>query len=168
MDVVGGDEVGPAAVGVLDRTEPRAELLAGGGLVVACAAVWGVTALVASASREPARRAVVRAMVPVAAGVAVAVAMESNRLTTSLQLLPSLLGDPFGEGWDLLGRAGAGLDPTPFGISGLLVLQLAVLLAGFLGGAVLLARHSARRDRKPAAGGLSVLAGASVIALASH
>jgi hypothetical protein len=150
------------------NTEPHAELLAGGGLLVACAAVWGFMSLVAATSREPVRPALVRAMVPVAAGAAIAVAMDSNRLTTSLQLLPGLLGDPFGEGWNLLGRAGAGLDAAPFGISGLLAIQLAVLLAGFLGGAMVLARHSARSDRKPAAGGLSLLAGASVIALASH
>jgi hypothetical protein len=150
------------------NTEPHAELLAGAGLVVACAATWALMALAASAAREPARRAAVRAMVPAAAGVAVAVAMDSNRLTTSLQLLPGLFGDPFGEGWDLFGRAGAGLDAAPFGISGLLAIQLAVLLAGFLAGAVLLAREVARKDRGPVAGGISLLAGASVIALASH
>jgi hypothetical protein len=150
------------------NTEPHAELLAGAGLVGSCAAVWGAMALAASASTEPARRALVRALVPAAAGLAVAVAMESNRLTTSLQLLPGLFGDPFGEGWDLLGRAGAGLDPAPFGTGGLLAVQLAVLVAGFLGGAVVLARHVARKERATAAGGISLLAGASVIALASH
>ena len=107
-------------------------------------------------------------MVPAVAGIVLAVAMESNRLTTSVQLLPGLLGDPFGSGWDLLGRAGAGLDPAPFGISGLLAIQLAALVAGFLAGAIVLARRVARQGRTPLAGGLSLLAGASVIALASH
>jgi hypothetical protein len=104
----------------------------------------------------------------VLAAVIVAVAMESNRLTTSVQLLPALLGDPFGEGWDLFGRATSGLDPAPFGISGLLVAQLAILLAGFLAGAAVLARQLPRAERRQVAGGLSLLAGASVIALASH
>jgi hypothetical protein len=107
-------------------------------------------------------------MVPVLAGVILAVAMESNRLTTSVQLLPALLGDPFGEGWDLFGRATAGLDPTPLGISGLLVAQLAILLAGFLAGAVVLGQQVPRGERRQVAGGLSLLAGASVVALASH
>ena len=122
----------------------------------------------ASTGPPRARRAVAPAMVPVLAGVIVAVAMESNRLTTSFQLLPALLGDPFGEGWDLLGRATAGLDPAPFGISGLLVAQLAILLAGFLAGAVVLGQQVPRGERRQVGGGLSLLAGASVVALASH
>jgi hypothetical protein len=150
------------------NTEPHAELLATAGLIVACAAVCGFMALVASVATRPARRALLRAMVPAVAGIVLAVAMESNRLTTSVQLLPGLLGDPFGSGWDLLGRAGAGLDPAPFDISGLLAIQLAALVAGFLAGAIVLARRVARQGRTPLAGGLSLLAGASVIALASH
>jgi hypothetical protein len=150
------------------NTEPHAELLATGGLIAACLAVYGLLALMASAGPPRARRAVAPAMVPVLAGVIVAVAMESNRLTTSVQLLPALLGDPFGEGWDLFGRATSGLDPAPFGISGLLVAQLAILLAGFLAGAAVLARQLPRAERRQVAGGLSLLAGASVIALASH
>jgi hypothetical protein len=59
-----------------------------------------------------------------------------NRFTTSLQLLPGLLGNPFGRGWDLLGEAGRGLDPAPFGDTGLVVLQLAVLAAGAMTGVV--------------------------------
>jgi hypothetical protein len=150
------------------NTEPHAELLAGGGLIAACLAVYGLLALMASTGPPRARRAVAPAMVPVLPAVIVAVAMESNRLTTSLQLLPALFGDPFGEGWDLLGRATAGLDAAPFGISGLLMVQLAILLAGFLAGAAVVARQLPRAERRQVAGGLSLLAGASVIALASH
>ena len=150
------------------NTDPHAELLATVGLIVSCAAVAGFLALVANSATPAARQALARAMVPAAAGVIIAVAMERNRLTTSLQLLPGLLGDPFGEGWDLLGRAGSGLDAAPFGVSGLLVIQLALLLAGFVGGAIVLARQVRRNERTPAAGGLSLLGGASVIALASH
>jgi hypothetical protein len=94
--------------------------------------------------------------------------MDRNRLSTSVQLLPGLVGDPLGRGWDLLGRAGAGLDPAPLGERGLLVAQLGVLLAGHLAGAVVVASSSARAARGPAAVALSILAAASVIAVASH
>jgi hypothetical protein len=150
------------------NTDPHADLLATVGLIVSCAVVAGFLVLVASAATPRARETLIRAMVPATAGVIIAVAMERNRLTTSIQLLPGLLGDPFGEGWDLLGRAGSGLDPAPLGVSGLLAVQLAVLIAGFVGGAIVLARAVRRNDRTRAAGGLSLLGGASVIALASH
>jgi hypothetical protein len=80
--------------------------------------------------------------VDAAVGVVVAAAMDSNRLTTSVQLLPALFWDSFGSGWHLLGRA--------------------------MAGAIVLARRARRGERRPAAGGLSLLAGASVIALASR
>jgi hypothetical protein len=56
--------------------------------------------------------------------------MDRNRLTTSVQLLPALIGDPFGTGWDLLGPAGPGLRLRPSGVTGLAVGQLAVLVVG--------------------------------------
>jgi hypothetical protein len=106
--------------------------------------------------------------VPALAGIVVAVAMDRNRLSTSLQLLPGLLGDPFGRGWDLFGEAGARLDPAPLGTTGLAVAQYAVLLAGHLAGAVVLARGVDRSAREPAALALSILAGVSVMALVTH
>jgi hypothetical protein len=76
--------------------------------------------------------------------------MDSNRLTTSVQLLPALFGDLFGSGWDLLGRATAGIDPTPLGITGLLVAQLAIVLARSLAGASVIALASrCRHVRMP-------------------
>jgi hypothetical protein len=53
-------------------------------------------------------------------------------------------------------------------VRGLLAAQLAVLVAGHLAGAVVLARRAAPRARAPAAVGLAILAHVSVIALASH
>ncbi len=150
------------------NTVQEAELAAAAGLAGACLAVVAMLAIMAAAAGRDARPAVARAAVPAVAGVIVAVAMESNRLFTSVQLLPGLLGDPFGEGWDLLGTAGAGLDPAPLGVKGLLAAQLAVLLAGYLAGAVVLARRVGRRERTPVAAGLAVLAGLSVIAVATH
>jgi hypothetical protein len=106
--------------------------------------------------------------VPAVAAVIVAVAMDRNRLSTSIQLLPELFGDPFGRGWDLLGGSGAGLNPAPLGERGLAAAQLAVLLAGYLVGAAVLARRLEREARAPVALLLAVLASASVIALLSH
>jgi hypothetical protein len=142
------------------NTADRASVLAALGVALSCAAV----ALLLAGSRA----AGARAAVPAVAGIVVAVALDRNRLFTSVQLLPGLLGDPFGRGWDLLGRAGEGLDPAPLGTRGLLVAQLAVLLAGHVAGAVVLARRVRRDARGPAAVALSILAFAGVVALASH
>jgi hypothetical protein len=108
------------------------------------------------------------AAVPAVAAIILAVAMERNRLSTSVQLLRGLLGDPFGRGWDLLGRAGAGLDPDPLGMTGLLAAQLVVLVAGHVAGAVVHAGRVRRRARVPGAVALAALVGASAIALVSH
>jgi hypothetical protein len=151
------------------NTARHASLVALLGVVGMCAAGAALLTGMAAASKRPgARSAVARAAVPAVAGIIVAVAMERNRLSTSIQLLPGLFGDPFGRGWDLFGRAGAGLDPEPLGTRGLLAAQLSVLLVGHLAGAVVLARGVRRAARPAGAVALAVLAGASVIALASH
>ena len=142
------------------NTADGASVLAALGVALSCAAA----ALLLAGSRA----AGVRAAVPAVAGIVVAVALDRNRLFTSVQLLPGLLGDPFGRGWDLLGRAGEGLDPAPLGTRGLLLAQLTVLLAGQVAGAVVLARSVRREARGPAAVALSILAFAGVVALASH
>ena len=149
------------------NTNEHALLLATLGVVVSCAAITGLLLWANSMDRRR-RRATAQAAVPAVAGIVLAVAMDRNRLFTSVQLLPELLGDPFGRGWDLLGAAGSGLDPTPLGVRGLLAAQLAVLLAGHLAGAVVIARRAPRRARVPAAVGLAILANVSVVALASH
>jgi hypothetical protein len=150
------------------NTADHALLLATVGVVASCSAGAVLLLWMAAVTRGGARHAGTRSAVPAVAGIIVAVAMDRNRLSTSIQLLPGLLGDPFGRGWDLLGEAGAGLDPAPFGVKGLLYAQLAVLLAGQLAGAVLLASRLAPRARVPVAAGLAVLAHASVIAIVSH
>ena len=150
------------------NTADHALLLATIGLIVSCAAGAVLFLWMAAVTRGGARQAGARSAVPAVAGIIVAVAMDRNRLSTSIQLLPGLLGDPFGRGWDLLGEAGAGLDPAPFGVKGLLYAQLALLLVGQLTGAVVLANRLAPRARIPVAAGLAVLAHASVIAIVSH
>lgn len=151
------------------NTVPDADLVAAAGLVASCAGASAVLVLAAgTAARLGARGAAARAAVPAVAGIVLAVAMDRNRLFTSVQLLPALLGDPLGRGWDLLGRAGAGLDPAPLGTRGLLLAQLAVLAAGHAIGAVVVAQRVRRRARGPIAVALAILVGAGVIAVASH
>jgi hypothetical protein len=151
------------------NTAEEADIYAAVGVVCFCAAAVGLLMLMAMAAQQLDARAVAaRAAVPAVAGIIVAVAMDQNRLSTSIQLLPQLFGDPFGRGWDLFGRSGAGLDPAPLGRAGLATAQLALLLAGYLVGAVVLARRLEREARVPVALLLAVLASASVIALVSH
>jgi hypothetical protein len=176
MEALLGALVGGVLFGAVRRSElwgdlnatDHPQLVATAGVLAACAFGAGLLLLVRSSTEQPSRAAVARAAVPATAGVIVAVALDRNRLFTSVQLLPGLIGDPFGRDWDLLGRAGAGLDPDPLGIGGLLLLQLGVLVAGYVAAAVILGRGVRRRARLPAAAGLALLAGLSVIAVASH
>jgi hypothetical protein len=121
-----------------------------------------------SGETAAARSAAVRAAVPAVAGIVLAVSIDRNRLFTSVQLLPELLGDPFGRGWDPFGRSGEPVRAAPLGVSGLLWAQLALIAAGHAVGAVVAARRVERGDRLPIALGLVVLAAASVVAVASH
>jgi hypothetical protein len=150
------------------NTVPRAGLFATLGLVASCLAVAAVLAIGASLLDPEHRPTMARAAVPAVAAIVVAVAMDRNRLFTSIQLLPALVGDPFGMGWDLLGRAGADLDPSPLGTAGLTAAQLGTILAGHLAAAVVLARQTPRGARGPAAVSLSILAGVAVLSLAAH
>ena len=153
------------------NTIEHADLAAAAGVVGAAALGAGLLLGISAVSRiesAQAGAAAARAAVPVVAGIIVAVAMERNRLTTSVQLLPGLLGDSFGEGWDLLGRAGADLEPEPFGVRGLLVAQLGVVLAGHVAGAVVAARRLERAARVPIALGLGLLVNLAVLAIATH
>lgn len=148
---------------------PAALLYATVGLLFFVAILSGVLVITAMyAERRAARPAAARAAVPAIAAIIIAVAMDQNRLFTSLQLLPRLFGDPFGRGWDLLGSAGAGLDPAPLGVLGLALAQLTVLIAGHVTGAIVLARGSRLVQRRPPAIGLAILTGSSVLGLLAH
>ena len=142
------------------------------GLLAACAAGAGLAHLQAWGFRvmgaPAATSLVVVAMAPAVAGVVVAVAMARNRLTTSLQLLPGLAGDPFGEGWDLLGDPVAGLDPAPLGAWGLLAAQLSVLVLATAWGAASMALRSDRQVRLPAVLLLGQLAAVGAAAVSLH
>jgi hypothetical protein len=153
------------------NTHEHADVLAALGAIGASAAgaglVMGMAAL-ARVETPAAGPAAARALVPALAGIIVAVAMDRNRLTTSIQLLPDLLGDPLGRGWDLFGRAASGLDPAPFGVRGLLLAQLGVLAVAHVAGAAVQARGLPRTARVPIALGLGLLANLSVLAVATH
>jgi hypothetical protein len=129
-----------------------------GGLGFA-AALWGCERW---SLRMGAEGSVAPAMVPLVTGVAIALAMARNRLTTSLQLLPGLVGDPFGS---VEMVRGAPLDPAPFGVTGLLGIQVALVLAGGVVGALVLARRAEVGARAPGMAALCVVAGTAVAAL---
>ncbi|MDQ3629598.1 MAG: hypothetical protein M3419_12465 [Actinomycetota bacterium] len=169
--------VGGVAFGALRRSEQWTSVNAATGaweyatvaLLGACAVAAGFLVLAhVMAVRVGGQAGVARAVVPAAAAVVVAAAMGRNRLTSSVQLLPGLLGDPFGAGWDLLGPAADGLNPEPLGSSGLLAAQIAVLVVGHLVGAVVVARCLERRARIPAVVVVAVLLGVSIATVPWH
>jgi hypothetical protein len=80
-------------------------------------------------------------------------------------LLPGLLGDPFGQGWNLFGEAAIGLHPSPLGTTGLAVVQVVVLLMGLVAGASVASRRASPGGRYPAIIALSLLAAATTIAV---
>ena len=107
--------------------------------------------------------------VPALAGVALALALARSRLLTSVQLLPILVSDPLGRGWDLFGTADWGVNPDPLGVAGRAAVQVGILLAGHVaGGAVVARRVPDARSRDAALGVLAVSAaiGAASIAAA--
>jgi hypothetical protein len=117
--------------------------------------------------RQIPEQSVIRATVPALAGIIVAVALDRSRLLTSLQLLPRLLFDPLGLGWDPLGASDTALA-QPLSDSGLLFVQLAALLAGHVAGAIATVRATPQGQRGRATGFLAFLAAVSVIAIVTH
>jgi hypothetical protein len=112
-------------------------------------------------ARHEGRAATLGAVVPAAAFLILAVSLARSRLFTSIQLLPSLMGDPFGRGWDLLGTWGTPVDPNPLGTTGRIAVEAGLVFIGHAIGAFVL-----RATAPPAgriAGGvflsLSLLAG---------
>jgi hypothetical protein len=171
-----GVVIGGLLFGALRRTGlwspvailPQATLFATGGLLVACA-LGGAAALLVGRIGSPEQRAVVaRALVPVMAGVAIAVSVARNRLFTSVQLLPGLAGDPLGRGWDLLGTPTAGLNAAPLGAVGLVVLELVVLALAHLLAAATAPRTLVGDERLPVIVLLAASVAAGVASLSLH
>lgn len=147
----------------------QAPLIATAGLGAACLIGAGAAAFAARGSRTAGQRAsVAQALVPVTAGVVIAVALARNRFSTSLQLLPGLLGDPLGRGWDLLGTPTEGLNAAPFGEAGLVALQLCVVGAAHLLAAVAGTRPLVGAERLPLIAVLAVSVAVSMTAIGLH
>ena len=164
-------------VGAVRRTElwsgvavlPAATLYSTAVFLAACllgAALAGLTQRLAGAPEQAA--AVTRALVPVVAGVVLAAALARNRLFNSVQLLPGLVGDPLGRGWDLLGRPLDGPVAAPLGAAGLVTLQLAVVAVACLVGAFVATRPLVGDERLPVIATLAVSLVAAVTALSWH
>lgn len=175
--VLMGVGVGGAVFASVRRTElwsgfaasSRADLYSAGALLLACAVGGGLTALVHRSARSAEQRAAVtRALVPATAGLVLAVALARNRFFTSVQLLPGLVGDPLGRGWDLMGSTTGGLDPSPLGAAGLVTLQLGVIAVMHLAAAVLAPRPLVGDERLLVIITLSLTAVISVTAVSLH
>jgi hypothetical protein len=112
------------------------------GLAGAAAAVAALAWLAARwALRQGAGGPVTAALVPAVGSVALAVAMARSRAFTSLQLVPRLIADPFGLGWDLFGLSQFPIE-APLGPTRLAAVQIFTLVAGHVAGAVVLARRA--------------------------
>lgn len=146
---------------------PNALGLATVGVATSSALVAGLLWAASRMKRENPQQSVIRATVPALAGIIVAVALDRGRLLTSLQLLPRLLFDPFGLGWDPLGVSETALA-QPLSDSSMLFVQLAVLLAGQVVGAIIMARSTPPGQRGRASGFLAFLSAVSVIAIVTH
>lgn len=172
-----GAVLGGLLFGLLGRTETWTDLTGGtdalawgtAGLA-ACAAIGAGVLMLAGllGERLGDRGATLRGALVLLVGVVLVVTLARNRFTTSLQLLPGLVGDPFGRGWDLLGPAGAGLDAAPFGATGLLWLRLGVLGVAIVAASVAAARGVPQPVRAAAFASLACLAATSVLAVALH
>lgn len=169
--------VGGVAFGAIRRSQrwsgvdaaTGAWAYAAGAVLCSCLLVWLLLLVARALGRRVGGEAgVARAVVPVVAAVVLAVALGRNRLTNSLQLLPGLLGDPFGRGWDLLGPALDGLEAEPLGVNGLLAAQVGVLVAGHLAGALVVGWRSGRQARMPAVVALAVLMAVTTVAVPTH
>ena len=137
---------------------PVYAVLGTAGLAIVCAAaLWTLSRWAATRSAEG---SVGVALVPAVAGLAVAVALARNRLLTSARLLPELLTDPFGRG------APTTVGPNPLDETGIFILQLVVLLAGHIAGAVVLARRVRGEERVPGMAALCLTAAGGTAGLA--
>lgn len=171
-----GGVVGGLLAGAVRRTEfwsgvavrPDALLWSSAALVLGFLLGAGSGHLAARVGPAGQRAAVAQALVPVAIAVALAVALARNRFFTSVQLLPGLLGDPLGAGWDLLGSPTERLQEAPLGEAGLIALQLAVVIAAHLLAAATAPRALIGDERLPTIVVLTASAAASIAALSLH
>lgn len=175
-DLVLGTFAGGLLFGALRRSElwgdlnarPQATTYATVGLLFCCAVGAAVvTQTNRRAERAGALGALPAALLPAIASIGIALALARNRFLVSLQLLPSLVSDPFGRGWDLFGTAGGAIDPNPLGTTGLAVAQTVILVLGHLIGAWIYARRAPQRAKPWGAVALSATLAVSVMAISA-
>jgi len=173
-----GVSVGGLLFGAFRRTElwsgvavlPTALLYSTAAFLLAGTTTAGLFMLaVHKTSSRDSRVGVAYGIVPVVAGIVLAVGLALNRLFTSVQLLPGLVGDPLGRGWDVLGPSTQWLDPAPLGTVGLLVLQLCVVVVVHVVGAVVVGRRLERGTARTAAAlTLTAVVATSVAVVSLH
>jgi hypothetical protein len=110
----------------------------------------------------------VRAAIPSLVAIVVAVALDRSRLLTSLQLLPRLLFDPLGRGWDPLRLDDDWLVVRPLEDTTLLYVQIAVLMLGHVAAAIVIGRALPPERRWRPIASLATLVALAVVALTVH
>lgn len=93
---------------------------------------------------------VAAALVPVIGGVALALSMARGRLVVSALLLPRLVSDPLGRGWDPFGLSVAPVPVDPLTAAGRGWVQLGILAAAAVAAGAVAARRGPREGRSPA------------------
>jgi hypothetical protein len=123
-----------------------------GGIGIGGLLLWLLSLL---AARVGAPGAAEVAMIPVVGALVVTAALAGGRLLVAARALPSTLLDPLGRGWPTGGTPGGAL---PVGIRGVVLLQLAVLLAGAVVGATAGRRRAQATSRRDAGALLGIVA----------
>ncbi len=100
-------------------------------------------------------------------GAGLSASVERDRLWTSAQLLVARLSNPFGGNVDLFGTADLTIHTWPFGATGRLALQLAVLLIPVMIGTVIALRRADRRTAQPAMALLVTWVGITTLSVAT-
>lgn len=146
---------------------PRPEVWRALALLACVALAVGLLALAArAATRFGARGSAAAGAVPVVGAVALATALTADRLKISAQLLPGLVSDPLGRGWDLFGTAHVTPVWEPTELPALIAIQVGVLLAGGVVGALVARRRTASwRHAGPAVAGVCALVAGGVLAV---
>jgi hypothetical protein len=138
-------------------------------VVLAGGSGWLLWWLERRGRREGTEGSVSVAVVPAVVSLGLALAMSSNVLFTSISLIPELLADPFGRGWDL-----HPFDLPLFSLcaSGesscvaLVAVQSGVLLVGGILGAIALAHRVAMpAARQPGMAALCLIVAGGVVAV---
>jgi len=134
--------------------------------LAACAAAGAVLLRVCDrrAGRLESPGTVTAAAVPLVAAIGFAVGLSRNRFTNSVQLVPRLVSDPLGQGWDVFRMADFPVNPELVPNLVRVLAQVGVLLLGGVFG-VLAVRGRAGRARATVVFAVSVLVGSGVLAL---